>query len=192
MALRPLLTKQIRETLLELSQFFAKLTATSLTANEVQALQEGVVIVLCKLERIFPPAFFTVMVHLCVHLPKEALLGGPVHSRWMYPIERYLGHLKKYVRNRARREGSIAEGYIVEEAMTFSCQYLRGIESKFSTRLRTGRETINESRTYSVELFRPVGRSMGKKNLQFWHSQQLEKAKWFVLNNCTEIESYLG
>ena len=74
------------------------------------------------------------MVHLCVHLSREAILGGLVHSRWMYPIERYSGHLKKYIRNKARPEGSIAEGYIVQEAMTFSSQYLRGIQSKFSMR----------------------------------------------------------
>ena len=50
----------------------------------------------------------------------------------MYPVNLYLGHLKKYVRNKTRPEGSIAEGYIVQEAMTFSAQYLRGIQSKFS------------------------------------------------------------
>ena len=52
----------------------------------------------------------------------------------MYLVERYLGHLKKYVRNKAIPEGSIAEGYIVQEAMTFSSQYLRGVQSKFSMR----------------------------------------------------------
>ncbi|KAL4298991.1 hypothetical protein AHAS_Ahas17G0056200 [Arachis hypogaea] len=31
----------------------------------------------------------------------------------------YLGHLKSYVRNKAKSEGSIAEGYVVEEALTF-------------------------------------------------------------------------
>jgi hypothetical protein len=28
------------------------------------------------------------MVHLVVHLVEEAKLGGPIHYRWMYPIER--------------------------------------------------------------------------------------------------------
>ncbi|KAK7268575.1 hypothetical protein RIF29_21276 [Crotalaria pallida] len=37
------------------------------------------------------------MVHLVVHLVEEAKLGGPVHYRWMFPIERYLGLLKSYV-----------------------------------------------------------------------------------------------
>jgi hypothetical protein len=35
-------------------------------------------VILCKFEKIFPPAFFDVMVHLAVHLPDEAMLRGPV------------------------------------------------------------------------------------------------------------------
>jgi hypothetical protein len=39
------------------------------------------------MEMLFPPSFFNVMVHLVVHLAEEAKVGGPVHYRWMYPIE---------------------------------------------------------------------------------------------------------
>ena len=56
----------------------------------LEKLEEGIVLILCKLERIFPPAFFDVMVHLMVHLPREAKLAGPVSYRWMYPFERYI------------------------------------------------------------------------------------------------------
>ncbi|BBH07277.1 hypothetical protein Prudu_019157 [Prunus dulcis] len=70
-------------------------------------LHHDIVQVLCKFEMIFPPAFFTSMMHVMVHLPEEALLAGPVNYRWMYPIERLLGELKKSVRNRAKPGGSI-------------------------------------------------------------------------------------
>ena len=33
-------------------------------------------------------------------------------------LKRYLGSLKKYVRNRARPEGSIVEGYIANDCLT--------------------------------------------------------------------------
>ncbi|XXG62579.1 hypothetical protein AAC387_Pa05g0908 [Persea americana] len=59
------------------------------------------------------------MVHLAVHLPREAMLARPVQYRWMYPIERFLGILKGYVTNRARPEGSIAEAYIAKESVNF-------------------------------------------------------------------------
>ncbi|CAN1791692.1 hypothetical protein LINPERHAP1_LOCUS19427, partial [Linum perenne] len=72
------------------------------------------------------------MVHLAVHLPHEAKLGGPVQYRWMYPIERFLGTLKGFVRNKAHPEGSIAESYIVNECLTFCSMYLDGIETQFN------------------------------------------------------------
>ncbi|KAL6572291.1 hypothetical protein OROMI_013249 [Orobanche minor] len=42
----------------------------------------------------------------------------------MFLIERYLGKLKGYVRNRTRPEGSIAEGYLAEECVTFCSRFL--------------------------------------------------------------------
>ena len=106
----------------ELSQFFQKLTARTLLKKDWEQLEKGIIVVLYKLERIFPPAFFTIMVHLAVHLPHEAMLGELVYARWMYPIECYLGSLKKYVHNKVRLEWFIAEGYIVNEALTFCTQ----------------------------------------------------------------------
>ncbi|KAH7833133.1 hypothetical protein Vadar_003384 [Vaccinium darrowii] len=100
--------------------------------SDLDKLEENIAIVLCKLEKIFPPAFFDVMVHLAIHLPREIKLGGPVQYRWMYPIERLLGILKRLVTNKARPEGSIAEGYISKECTTFCSMYLDGIETVFN------------------------------------------------------------
>jgi len=59
-----------------------------LTDSDLARLEENIPIILCKLERIFPPSFFDSMEHLPIHLPHEARLGGPVQYRWMYPFER--------------------------------------------------------------------------------------------------------
>ncbi|KAI5338942.1 hypothetical protein L3X38_018214 [Prunus dulcis] len=88
-------------------------------SNIARCLRHDIVQVLCKFEMIFPPAFFTSMMHVMVHLPEEALLAGPVNYRWMYPIERLLGELKKSVRNRAKLEGSIIEAWVQYESLTF-------------------------------------------------------------------------
>ncbi|KAL8154920.1 hypothetical protein AgCh_000324 [Apium graveolens] len=63
--------------------------------------------------------FFDIMVHLHVHLCGEVEYGGPEHLRCIFAIERYLGKLKGYVGNRSRPEGSITEGYLAEECVTF-------------------------------------------------------------------------
>jgi hypothetical protein len=59
------------------------------------------------------------MVHLVVHLPEEAIMRGLVQYGWMYPAERRLCTLNRSVRNQARFEGSIAEAYVANEALTF-------------------------------------------------------------------------
>ena len=61
-----------------------------LVCEDLEKLEEGIVLILCKLEKIFPPVFFNMIVHLMVHLPHEAKLVGPVRYRWMYPFERYI------------------------------------------------------------------------------------------------------
>ncbi|KAJ9567086.1 hypothetical protein OSB04_003052 [Centaurea solstitialis] len=75
---------------------------------------------------------YTPIVELFLHLPDEAICGGPVNMRWMYPFERYMKKLKCYVRNKARPVGSIAEGYVAEEALTFCSMYLQDVQTKFN------------------------------------------------------------
>ncbi|KAL0560127.1 hypothetical protein IC582_000521 [Cucumis melo] len=104
----------------------------TLSISELEKMQDDIVLILCKLEKIFPPTFFDVMVHLPVHLSWEARIVGPVGYSWMYPIERSLRYLKQYVRNKARPEGSIAEAYVINESLNFCSMYVRGIETRFN------------------------------------------------------------
>ncbi|XP_057761056.1 uncharacterized protein LOC130981482 [Arachis stenosperma] len=67
----------------------------------------------------------------------------------MWPIEggKYLGRLKQYVRNRAQPEGSIAEGYLSEEILTF-CQILDNVE----TRIRNSWSKYNSLSSKIIQL----------------------------------------
>ena len=67
-----------------------------------------------------------------LYLLEDAILSGPVYMRWMYPFERYLKKLKDYVRNAAKLEGSIAESYVTDEALTFCLRYFDGVEMRFN------------------------------------------------------------
>ncbi|KAI5327061.1 hypothetical protein L3X38_026457 [Prunus dulcis] len=53
-------------------------------------------------------------------LCKRGIACWSCNYRWMYPIERLLGELKKSVRNRAKPEGSIIEAWVQYESLTFS------------------------------------------------------------------------
>ena len=64
--------------------------------------------------------------------------------RWMYPIERYLRTLNGYVQNKARPEGSIAEGYLSEECMTFCSRFLDDVDTKLNRPERHDNAAVNE------------------------------------------------
>ena len=74
--------------LIELSLFFERLCSKVIKVDELEKMESQIAVTLCKLEKIFPLAFFDVMVHLPIHLANEAKIAGSVQYRWMYPIER--------------------------------------------------------------------------------------------------------
>jgi hypothetical protein len=82
-------SKDVMKIVVQLSNFFKKLCSKVIDVAELEQLQESIVMTLCDMEKIFLPSFFTVSVHLMVHLVEEVKLGGPVQYRWMYPMERY-------------------------------------------------------------------------------------------------------
>jgi len=85
-----LLPTNVWKVLTKLSQFFLDLCASKLHVDDVLRLEKNIAEILCKLERVFLPAFLNVMEHLPIHLPRELKLGGPVQYRWMYDYERYV------------------------------------------------------------------------------------------------------
>ena len=82
---RGYVNNEICRILFELGSFFEDICSKTLRWSHLEELEKKIVLILCKLERIFPLAFFDVMVHFVVHLLHEAMLTGPVQYRWMYP-----------------------------------------------------------------------------------------------------------
>ncbi|GJW43532.1 reverse transcriptase domain-containing protein [Tanacetum coccineum] len=126
------LPDKIAKPIIDLCSLFKQICSATLMEDDMLKAQIKVVDILCELELIYPPALFDIMVHLVIHLPIEALEGGPIRLWWMYPFERYMKKLKGYVRNKAKPEGSIAKGYVAKEALTFSSHYFRDVTMKFN------------------------------------------------------------
>ncbi|KAL2506073.1 DUF4218 domain-containing protein [Abeliophyllum distichum] len=93
------------------------------------------------------------MIHLIMHLLVETISGSLVHMRLMYPFEQYLKKLKDYVRNRAQLEGSIAEEYVVDGALTFCSTYFEDIETRCDRRRRVTENNVT-SIDISVEAYK--------------------------------------
>ncbi|CAL9005878.1 unnamed protein product [Prunus brigantina] len=182
--IRHLLPEDVVKPIMLLSRSFSQLTAKTLRKTDINQLRHDIVQVLCKFEMIFPPAFFTSMIHVMVHLPEEALLAGPVNYHWML-----LGELKKSVRNRARPEGSIIEAWVQYESLTFCGMYLKDVETTFNRPQRNNDGGMrNEKLSVFAQSARPFG-DLGRG--ESFSRNDMEVAHWFVLNNCDEIMAYL-
>lgn len=112
-----------REAIIRLGQLFKRICAKVVVESEIADLQKLAAETLCLFELWFPPGFFDVMSHLVVHLVEEVDICGPVHARWCYSIERYMGNLAKYVRKKGRPEAGMAHGYAADEALGFCTEY---------------------------------------------------------------------
>nr|GFA57434.1 hypothetical protein [Tanacetum cinerariifolium] len=117
----------------------------------------------------------------------KALEGGPIRPRWMYPFEKYTKKLKGYVRNKAKPKGSIAKGYVAEEALTFSSHYFRDVTTKFN---RPDRNVDHPFPTCQFQVFQSVCKSIGLWSVIQFDAQELNKVKWYVLHNSPEIDTY--
>lgn len=82
----------------------------------------------CLIEEAFPRSILSSQLHVVVHLIDEIAICGVVHSRWMFFLERFLKTLKGFVRQRARPEGSMAEGWLVQESFVYMSEYLCRID----------------------------------------------------------------
>ena len=71
-----------------LSTFIKELCTEELTNKKLDEVAADVVVTLCRMEKLVPSSFFTIMVNLIVHLIEEAKLERPILYMWMYPIER--------------------------------------------------------------------------------------------------------
>ncbi|KAK1373571.1 hypothetical protein POM88_029764 [Heracleum sosnowskyi] len=123
-AVKKTLKPEVAVPLIRLGVLLRSLWSKVIDLAELNRLEKEIVEIICHFEMIFLTAFFDIMIHLLVHLCKEIELGGPAHLRCMWPIERYLCKLKSYVRNNSKPEGSIAEGYLAEECLTFCSRFL--------------------------------------------------------------------
>jgi hypothetical protein len=114
------LDENVRQAVMKIS----KCSREVRTSNRERDVEESA-IAICLLEKWFPPTFMNIVSHLPIHLVEELYMCGPMHTRWMYPMERYMKTLKDYVRTYARPEASIAEGYAMSETLGYCTEYMQ-------------------------------------------------------------------
>jgi hypothetical protein len=118
------------------------------------------------------------MTHLLVHVVEEITILGLVFLHNMFPFERFMGVLKKYVHNRARLEGSISKGYLTKEVIEFCVDF------------------VPDLNPISLPQSRHEGRLSGKgmlgmKSAYCMDGHSVSEAHYTVLRNSTLPEPYM-
>nr|GEY65176.1 hypothetical protein [Tanacetum cinerariifolium] len=180
------LPKEVATPIIELCYFFKQICASNLTTLDMLKAKDQIINILCSLKKISPPAFFDIMVHLVIHLPDEAIQGGPSRYRSMWSFERYMKKLKNYVRNKIKPKGSIAEAYIAEEALTYCSHYLKCVDTRFN-RLDRNEDEVDVTNNFQV--FRSVCKLLGKEVYTSLNTDVMQKVTWYVLNNSPQIDA---
>ncbi|KAK8949445.1 hypothetical protein KSP39_PZI005964 [Platanthera zijinensis] len=179
-AIRDVTPNQVAIPLIRLCSFFHCLCQKVIEPKSLDHLEVEIAETLCQLERIFPPTFFDIMVHLPILLANEVRFGGPVQFRWMYYMERYLGELKSFVRNKSRPEGSIAEAYLAKESLTFCSRYLSSdVDTEMNRMTRNTCEFPN------------TGYFVGARILFSLDQRSQNQAHGYILFNSDGVEDYI-
>ena len=128
MALQNCLDEEVQTAVVKVSCVNQRLGEQEITLADKESDMENVAEAMYLLKKVFPPTFIDVMLRLMIHLVEELYVYGPIHCRWMYPVERYMKTLKDYVRIYARPEASMAIGYIMSETLGFCTEYMQSFK----------------------------------------------------------------
>ncbi|AAG12809.1 TNP2-like transposon protein; 80601-79432 [Arabidopsis thaliana] len=166
-----------------LCSYFNRLCQRIIDPEKLLIMETEFVETMCQLERFCPPSLFDIMFHLPIHLSKEARLGGPIHFRWMYPFERYMKTLKAFVKNHARLEACMAEGYLAGECVAFCLEFL-----KDSVPVQ---ETVNRNEDIEADRSVVEGRPLQKGVEVTLSDKDRDTAHRYVLMNMASLDPYV-
>ncbi|XP_072054894.1 uncharacterized protein [Arachis hypogaea] len=163
-ASRNVLPALVSVVLADFSTFFRRLCSKSIDPQQLPLLQEHVVLTLCRMEIIFH------------HLSLQS---------W------YLCRLKQYVRNTAAPEGSIAEGYLSNEILTFCSRYLDNVESRINRPVHVDDRPSKDVTNNVTSMFPLIGKVVGAAAFFNLSPTERLQAHRHVLVNCTTVENFL-
>lgn len=174
----------------ELSFFFRQLCAKELDPKVVEKLEKQAPVLLCRLEMLLPPGFTNPMQHIILHLPREALLGANISTRWQYGPERETKKLREMTGNKCKIEASIAEATINKEVSVFTTKYYdENIPTRHNPILRYNAASLED--VPKLGIFKGLGgKSSGTKR------HKIGDPDWglihsYVLKSMNEVEPYL-
>ena len=121
------------------------------------------------------------MIHLIIHLVDEVEICGPVHARWCYSIERYLGVLTKYMRDKSKPKAGMASGYMIDESLGFCTEYF-SLYDHAKSRVWDAEEELKVAGELLLE--KPIAKRLSDQKLDF--------VRDYVIKHSVHTEELLG
>jgi hypothetical protein len=183
--LRGYVHQDVWKTLPTLSYFYRQLCAKEIKKEMMEKLEKEIIVLLCKLEKIFPPRWFNPMQYLLIHLLYEAKVGGSVQYRWMYPFERALKSLRHMVSNKARVEGCITEEFKYKEIAYFIEEH--------NINAHTVRYHVHKHDPhFDLSIFKSRGTTVGVGRIYHLSEEDRNSALLYMYTNLDEMTHYFS
>jgi len=122
--IRGVLLEKVRGPIIKLCSFFNTISQKVIDPVTLDKVEKNMHHTMSRLEMHLPLTFFDMSVHLISHLIQQIRALGLLFLHQMFPFERLMSVLRKYVRNRYKPEGCKVEGWSTEEAVEFCTYYL--------------------------------------------------------------------
>jgi hypothetical protein len=97
--------------------------------------------------------------------------------------------VKGYVRNKAHPEGSIAEGYILEECLTFCSRFL-DVDTKDNRVDQHEIVTVNEPPS-GLSIFSEMDYKRRRQMVEEIPPNEFRKMRHYIICNCDEVGPYV-
>ena len=124
-AIRAIKSGWVKLAVTRLCYIFSMVSKKVISEEELVGLRIHVQETMSMLEMVFPPSYFDTLEHFMVHIVDQISALGPVYLHNMFPFERFMFVLKKFVRTHAHPEGSMIEGYTTEEIVECCADYIK-------------------------------------------------------------------
>ena len=105
---------------------------------------------------------------------------------------RYLGRLKRMVKNKSRVEGSLCEAYLCQETSHFCSYYFES--HVHSMRNRVGRNDDGgqgDEVQRNLSIFNHPGRLAGASKNRYLNDMEYHAVHLHILMNCEEVQPYI-
>jgi hypothetical protein len=182
--------QDVWKTLVEVSYFYRQLCAKEIKKEMMEKLEKEILMLLCKLEKIFPPRWFNLMQHLLIHLPYEAKVGGLVQYRWMYHFERALKRFRHMVGNKVRVEGCIIEEFKYKEIAYFTSVYFT---EEHIVNAPMMRYHVHQDDPHSdLIIFKSRGTTVGVGRIYHLSDEERNSALLYMYTNLDEMTHYFS